>query len=126
MRRERGFTLIEMLIVLVVMGILVVVLVPRWQSARSKAMVATMKSDLHNLAMAEEAYFFDHAMYTTSVPMLTAFSSSRGVTVTINETTMGGWSATAVHSGTSRQCFLYTGNVTPVGVAPVEGQVTCS
>lgn len=126
MRRGRGFTIIELLIVLVVMGVLVAVLVPRWEFARSKAMVVTMKSDLHNLAMAEEAYFFDHATYTTSVPMLIAFSSSRGVTITVNETTSGGWSATASHSGTPRQCFLYTGNVTPVGVAPVEGQVTCS
>lgn len=108
------------------MGILVSVMVPRYQASREKAFVATMKSDLRNLASAEESYFYDNATYTTSVPGLTTFSPSRGVTITVNQSTMGGWSATATHSNTSRQCFLYTGNVSPVGGgAALEGQVSC-
>ena len=124
MGRERGFTLIELLVVVVIIGILASVVVPRWQSTREKAFVAAMKSDLRNLASAEESYFYDNATYTTSVSALNTFSTSRGVTITVNESTLGGWSATATHSNTSRQCFLYTGNVSPVGGA-VEGQVTC-
>jgi type IV pilus assembly protein PilA len=125
LRRARGFTLIELMVVVVIMGILVSVMVPRFQSSREKAFVATMKSDLRNLASAEESYFYDNAAYTTNISALTTFSPSRGVTVTVNESTMGGWSATAAHNGTARQCFLYTGNVSPVGGATVEGQVTC-
>ena len=126
MRRERGFTLIELLVVVAIMGSRVSMMVPRWQASREKAFVATMKSDLRNLASAEESYFYDYATYTTSVPALTTFSPSHGVTITINESTMGGWSATATHSNTPRQCFLYTGNVSPVGGGTtVEGQVSC-
>jgi len=123
--RERGFTLIELLVVVVIIGILASVVVPRWQSTREKAFVAAMKSDLRNLASAEEAYFYDYATYTTNVSALPTFSLSRGVAVVVNQSTIGGWSATVSHANSARQCFLYIGNVSPVGGATVEGQVTC-
>jgi type IV pilus assembly protein PilA len=123
--RQRGFTLIELLVVIVIIGVLAALSVPRWQSTREKAFVASLKSDLRNLASAEESYFYDFATYTTNVSALTAFRPSTGVTITINQSTQGGWSATAAHANTSKQCFLFVGNVTPVGGATVEGLVTC-
>jgi len=124
-RRDRGFTLLELLLVIVILGILVAVLIPRWSSSRERAFMAALKSDLRNLATAEEAYFFDNAMYTSSLASLPAYSTSPGNSVTINQATVGGWSATASHSGLTKQCFLFMGSVTPVGVATVEGQVSC-
>lgn len=124
-RHERGFTLIELLIVLVIIGILMAVLIPRWANSRERAFVAAMKSDLRNLATAEEAYFYDNATYAPAVTALAAYSPSRGNAVTINQATVAGWSATASRPGLAKQCFLYVGSVSPVGAATVEGQVTC-
>lgn len=125
MRQDRGFTLIELLLVIVIMGILMAVLIPRWASSRQRAFVAAMKSDLRNLATAEEAYFYDNATYAPSLAILTAYTASPGDVVTVNEATMGGWSATASRPGLPKQCYLFVGNVTPIGAATVEGQVTC-
>jgi len=125
-RRERGFTLIEMLLVLVILGILAAVLVPRWANSREKAFMATMKSDLRNLATAEEAYFYDNASYATTLSSLPAYNPSTGINVTINQATVAGWSATASRTGLARQCFLFIGSVSPIGAATVEGQVTCN
>jgi len=50
--RSRGFTLIEMLMVVVIIGILVTIMIPRFANTKEKALVTTMKSDLRNLASA--------------------------------------------------------------------------
>jgi type IV pilus assembly protein PilA len=124
-RRERGFTLIELLLVIVILGILIGVLIPRWANTRERAFLTAMKSDLRNLATAEEAYFYDYATYAGSLAQLVAYTPSTGNAVTINQATMGGWSATASRAGLSKQCYLFVGSVAPVGAATTEGQITC-
>ena len=126
MKHVRGFTLIELLMVVVIIGLLASVLIPRFAHSREKAFVATMKSDLRNLATAEESYFYDYQSYTTSLAALTSYRPSTGVTIVVNEATMGGWSATASHGNTPRQCYLFVGNASAVGAAASEGQVACS
>ena len=124
--RSRGFTLIEMLMVVVIIGILVTVLIPRFANTKEKAIVTTMKSDLRNLASAEESYYYDYAIYTSTLAWLPSYQTSPSVTVTVNQATQGGWAATAQSSGVTRQCFLFVGSATPVGVATQEGQVACN
>ena len=126
MRRKRGFTLIEVLLVMVIIGILVAILVPRWANSRDRAFQAAMKSDLRNLATAEESYFYDYASYTTSLSALSGYRSSQSVIITPIEASVGGWSASASHPASSKQCYLYIGNVSPIPLAAsAEGQVTC-
>jgi prepilin-type N-terminal cleavage/methylation domain-containing protein len=122
----RGFTLIEMMMVVVIIGILVTILIPRYASTKERARVAAMQSDLHNLANAEESYYYDYANYTTSLTRMPSYQTSPGVTITVGEASQGGWSATAASNGTARQCFLFVGNAAPVGVATQEGQVACN
>ena len=52
-----GFTLIEILMVMAVLGLLVAIAIPQFMSYRSQAVDAEMKSDLRNTAIAIEAYF---------------------------------------------------------------------
>jgi len=121
-----GFTLIELLIVVVIVGLLAAIAIPKMANTKQKAYVAQMKSDIKNLATAEEAFFYDSAFYTTSLPALNNFRSSTGVTLTVLEATPGGWSARATHTQTPRECVLYQGNASPVAPATTEGKITCT
>jgi len=121
-----GFTLLELLVVVVVIGILAAIAIPKYSNTREKAYVAAMKTDLRNLATAEEAFFYDSAKYTLTLAQMSNFTTTPGVTVTVNEATKVGWSATATSANTTRQCYVFSGNATAVGSATIEGNISCS
>ena len=85
-----GFTLIELLIVVVIIGILASIAIPKFASTKERAYLAKMKSDLRNLATAQESYLGDNQVYYGgAVPNNPTFSynPSSGTTVTITEAT---------------------------------------
>jgi type IV pilus assembly protein PilA len=124
--KARGFTLIELLIVVVIIGILAVIAIPKFVNTKEKAYVGQMKSDLRNLATAEEGFFYDSAFYTSSLAALNNFNSSSGVTLTVVQATPGGWSARATHAQTPRQCVVFEGTASALAPATVEGRITCT
>ncbi|HEX4634016.1 MAG TPA: prepilin-type N-terminal cleavage/methylation domain-containing protein [Gemmatimonadales bacterium] len=126
MRPRRGFTLIELMIVIVIIGILATMAILNYTTSKQKSYEAQMKSDLRNLATAEEAYFYDSASYTSSLPLMNNFAPSAGGTIVVNEATRVGWSATASSTGTGRKCYLFMGTATPVGPTTKEGVAVCS
>src|SRR6201990_2483261 len=122
---RRGFTLIELLIVVVIIGILAAIAVPKFQATKGKAYFAGMRSDLHNLTTAEEAYFYDHSAYSTSLDSV-AFKPSKGDSVTIHEATVSGWSATSQNPQSyPHYCALFLGSAAPVAPATDAGVVAC-
>jgi len=124
---RRGFTLIELLIALTVVSLLMAIAVPMLGYVRERAYITSMKSDLRNLAVMEESYFYDHSLYTGNLATLESrgFLASRGVTVQIREGLPTGWSATVSHSATLRQCHLFVGAAAPVGSATESGVTDC-
>ena len=123
-----GFTLIELLIVVVIIGILASIAIPKFASTKEKAYVAKMKSDLRNLATAEESYLGDNQVYYGgAVPNpLFSYTPSSGTTITIVQATAAGWSATAAYTGTTKTCAFYYGSVAPVAPATGEGLIACT
>ena len=62
-QRQSGFTLIEILIVMVIIGILATLSIGSFQSSQQKARDAERKSDLQQIANSLEAYYSDHRQY---------------------------------------------------------------
>lgn len=69
-RRRRGFTLIEMLIVIVVIAILALIVIPRLLSAGQKAKEAALKGDLHMLRNAVQQFEADCGDYPAALDQL--------------------------------------------------------
>ena len=66
--REGGFTLIELLVVIIIIGILAAIAIPVFLRQREKGYKAAMKSDLKNMATAEESFATDNdGSYTIDV-----------------------------------------------------------
>ena len=127
MHRSRiaGFTLIELLIVIVIIGILAAIAIPSFNSTRGRAFAASMRTDLRNLATAEEAYFFENNSYTSDESQL-QFTKSPGVLITFGPTGPIGWSASATHPNAHpAQCAMFVGGVPALSPATVEGKITC-
>jgi prepilin-type N-terminal cleavage/methylation domain-containing protein len=109
---DRGFSMPELLITLSVLGILATIAIPRYQAVRERALVSTMASDLRNLASHQEVFYNERFTFSTTLAELDT-SSSPGVTLTIDEATAKGWSATASHAalGSSAQCVIRYGDL---------------
>jgi prepilin-type N-terminal cleavage/methylation domain-containing protein len=130
MKNDRqGFTLIELLIVVVIIGVLASIAIPKFANTKGKAVVASMKSDLRNLAGVQEAWWVDNrAYYGGLVPAAALpFRPSKGVVITIVSATSSGWSATATAPGFATEtCAIYYGNAAPVAPASADGILACA
>ncbi len=125
---NRGLALIELMMVIVIIGLLSAISIPRFQGARRRALVATMRTDLRALGLHQASYFHDNSTYTDDIAVLAArgFNLSPDVTAVVNEATLLGWSATASHDQVATECYIFVGNAAPVGTAVNEGAVDCN
>lgn len=79
MRNKKGFTLIELMIVIAIIAILAAILVPNFLKARAQGQLAACESNLKNIATALEMYATDNSGdYPTELVTLTSSGHATG------------------------------------------------
>ena len=109
-RDEKGFTLIELMIVIAIIGILAAIAIPQFNAYRARSYNASANTDLRNTMTSQEGYFIDHDTYTGAAGDLTGSyglitSTGTILAVTGNSTT---YSVTTENSKAGTYAVTYT------------------
>lgn len=106
-----GFTLVELLFVCLILGILIGLAVRRYERTRQRAYVATLQSELRQLATQQELYHHAHGIYAELASLLD-YTSSPSVDVEFTYADVRGWAAVATHEALNDfQCGMFTGDL---------------
>lgn len=103
-RMESGFTLVELMVVVSIIGILAAISASQLSGYKEKAYCAEIKADLANMAAHQESYFVDNHVYlavtqnadrTSNLPN---FRWSEGITLVSSSGGSASWTAAASHT----------------------------
>ena len=126
-RSQAGFTLVELMVVVVVLGLLAGIAVIRYGNVKEQAVLISLKSDLQSVSVMEGLFKvqyddFAGAAVPAGVPDTSRggageirFAPSPGNSVVITYHGSDGFSAIATNPGTTQQCGIFLG---PPGYAP--------
>src|SRR5207248_8154043 len=74
--QEEGFTLIELMVVVLIIAILIAIAIPTFLGARSRAQDRQAQSNIRNALLAEKTYYTDKQAYTSTSGALADIESS--------------------------------------------------
>lgn len=110
--RKPGFTLIEVLLVVIVIAIIATFVIVRYQDARERAYVSAMLNDVRNFAIAQELHLQQYGTYITSVAEaqdLDVFHLSADVredSLDVRSPTTAGFYFRVGHAKTDIECLI--------------------
>jgi type IV pilus assembly protein PilA len=110
-KNNQGFTLLELLTVVAIIGVLAAIAIPQFALYRQKTFDARAVSDLRNAAGAEEYYFASNQEYITCATAaaceskLSGYNRSAGVSLAMTSAT-NAYTGTASHSSGTKT-FTY-------------------
>ncbi len=99
-RDEKGFTLIELMIVIAIIGILAAIAIPNFIQYRKRSYNTSANADSKNVYTAAQAYYTDNPSGQPSLGDLKqyGFRQTKDVVVVVTAATQAAFTATAAHS----------------------------
>ena len=73
LRKDEGFTLIELMVVVMIIAVLIAIAIPSFLGFRRSAQDRSAQSEVRNVLLAEKAYWLDNGDYTETAADITAF-----------------------------------------------------
>jgi type IV pilus assembly protein PilA len=71
--RDEGFTLIELMVVVMIIAVLIAIAIPSFLGFRKSAQDRSAQSEVRNVLLAEKAFWLDNGDYTETAADITSF-----------------------------------------------------
>lgn len=78
-KNKKGFSLVELMVVVAIIGILAVIGIPQYQKFMAKARQAEAKTNLNAIFQAEASFFTEYNGYSTNLAAIGADASGSGL-----------------------------------------------